>query len=171
MPNTYTLIASSTVGSGGTASVTFSSIAATYTDLVVKISSREESESNTEMRMRINGNTSSIYSTRELRGTGSTAASFTLSGTLAVAGRQNTAASTGSTFGNFEIYLPNYANTSYNKSFSSDSVTENNATTAYTSFVAGLFSSTSAITSLSFFCEVGDLAQYSTFYLYGITNS
>ena len=32
---TYVLIASNTVGSGGASSVTFSSIPATYTDLVV----------------------------------------------------------------------------------------------------------------------------------------
>lgn len=170
MPNTMTLIASSTVGAGGAANIDFTSIPATFTDLCVKASAREESASNTELRMRINGNTSSVYSTLELRGTGSAVSSFTLSGTFAVAGRQNTNASTGSTFGNFEVYLPNYLSSS-NKSFSADSVTENNATLAYTSFVAGLFSDTTAITSLSFFCEAGDLAEYSTFYLYGVKNA
>ena len=171
MPDTFTLIASSTVGSGGAAIVEFTSIPGTYTDLCVKASSREESASNQELRMRINGNTSSIYSTRELRGTGSAAGSFSLSGTTAAAGRQNVASSTANTYGNFEIYIPNYTNTSINKSFSSDSVAENNGTAATASFVAGLISSTSAITSLSFFCEAGDLAEFSTFYLYGVKNA
>ena len=35
---TYTLIASNTVGSGGTASIEFNSIPQTYTDLLIKIS-------------------------------------------------------------------------------------------------------------------------------------
>ena len=171
MATTFTLIASATVGSGGAASIDFTSIPSTYTDLLVKLSSREESADNQELRMRTNGNTSSIYSTRELRGTGSAAGSFTLSGTTAAAARQNVASSTANTFGNAEIYIPNYTNTSNNKSFSSDSVAENNATAATQSLIAGLISSTSAITSLSFFCEVGDLAQYTTATLYGIKNS
>ena len=37
MANTYVLISSSTVGSGGAASIDFSSIPATYTDLVLKL--------------------------------------------------------------------------------------------------------------------------------------
>jgi hypothetical protein len=40
MANTFTLIASSTVGSGGAASIDFTSISSTYTDLVVKLSLR-----------------------------------------------------------------------------------------------------------------------------------
>jgi len=40
MANTYTLIASSTVGSGGAATVSFSSITATYTDLCLLASVR-----------------------------------------------------------------------------------------------------------------------------------
>jgi hypothetical protein len=171
MPNTFTLIASSTAGSGGTSAFNFTSIPSTYTDLCVKISSREESASNQELRMRVNGNTSSIYSTVEIRGTGSAVSSFTLSGTFAAAGRQNVSSSTANIFGNAEIYIPNYTNTSNNKSFSSDSVAENNGTAATASFVAGLISSTSAITSLSFFCESGDIAEFSTAYLYGIVKS
>jgi len=40
MPNTMTLIASSTVGAGGSTAITFSSIPSTYTDLVIKHSLR-----------------------------------------------------------------------------------------------------------------------------------
>ena len=46
MPNTMTLISSSTVGSGGTASISFSSIPNTYTDLVVKLSVRSTASTN-----------------------------------------------------------------------------------------------------------------------------
>lgn len=167
MPANYVLLQRIELNASA-ASVTFSNIPQSgYTDLKVVASAREDSASNTELRMRINGNTSSVYSTRELRGTGSAVSSFSLSGTFAVAGRQNTASSTASTFGNFEVYIPNYLSSS-NKSFSSDSVTENNATLAYASLVAGLFSDTTAISSLTFFAEVGNLAANSTFSLYGL---
>lgn len=167
MPANYVLLQRIELNASA-ASVTFANIPQSgYTDLKVVASAREDSASNTELRMRINGNTSSVYSTRELRGTGSAVSSFSLSGTFAVAGRQNTASSTASTFGNFEVYIPNYLSSS-NKSFSSDSVTENNATLAYASLVAGLFSDTTAISSLTFFAEVGNLAANSTFSLYGL---
>ena len=40
MANTFVLLASTTVGSGGASSIDFTSIPATYTDLVVKVSGR-----------------------------------------------------------------------------------------------------------------------------------
>ena len=40
MATTYTLISSVTVGSGGAASIEFTSIPSTYTDLVLKLSAR-----------------------------------------------------------------------------------------------------------------------------------
>jgi hypothetical protein len=171
MANTYKLIASSTVGSGGAASIDFTSIPATYTDLLVKASSREESQSNLYLYLRINGVTSSSYTVRALRGSGSARLSYVAPDNKFISGMQNMTSETANTFGNYEIYFPNYTNTSNNKSFFSDSVSENNASTAYTAITAGLFSNTSAISSLSFFAEVGDLAEHSTFYLYGIKNS
>ena len=43
MANTYTLIASQTVGSGGASAINFGSIPNTYTDLLVKVSARMSS--------------------------------------------------------------------------------------------------------------------------------
>ena len=45
MATTYKAISTVTVGSGGAASITFSSIPATYTDLVLKISGRHDTSS------------------------------------------------------------------------------------------------------------------------------
>jgi hypothetical protein len=77
--------------------------------------------------------------------------------------------STASTFGSTEIYITNYAGSS-NKCLSSDSVNENNATTAYSVLTAWLWSNTSAITSLSITSDGAgnNFAQYSTATLYGI---
>ena len=72
MANTYTLI-SSNVLSSSAASVTFSAIPATYTDLVVKTSVRETNNSGV-MLCKINGTTTG-YTGKELTGSGLAAAS------------------------------------------------------------------------------------------------
>jgi hypothetical protein len=167
MPNTFTLIASSTVGSGGAASIDFTSIPSTYTDLLIKISVRSDyaARSNT-VQLNINGSAIS-FTSKDLYGSGSAAASF--SGTVGI-GAVSAAASTSNTFANSEVYIPNYAG-SNNKSYSVDSVQEDNQTEAYADLVAGLLSNTAAITSLSIKSNVGSFVQYSTAYLYGIVKS
>jgi hypothetical protein len=172
MATTFTLIASVTVGSGGAASIDFSSIPSTYTDLCLKISARNVSGAQVFDYLKIGFNGSvADYTLRTLEGDGSSAASYTRS-TFGVnfAGRFNGAGSTSNTFGNAEMYFPNYAG-STNKSMSVDTVTENNGTTAYATLLAGLWSQTAAITSISFTTEISNFAQHSTATLYGIKNS
>ena len=67
MANTYQLINSNTVGSGGTATVTFSSIPATYTDFKVVASARTNASNayNDWIVVSYNGSTTSL-SFREL---------------------------------------------------------------------------------------------------------
>jgi hypothetical protein len=165
---TMTLISSNTVGSGGISSVTFSSIPATYTDLVVKASLRTDNASNLTGLITFNGSSSS-FSFRQLEGNGASVASY--NGTTNATNTENGTGTTASTFSSFEFYIPNYAG-STNKSFSVDSVTENNATTAYQDLSANLWSNTAAITSISLAPgSTANFVQYSTFYLYGIKNS
>ena len=173
MANTYTLIASNTVGSGGVASVTFSSIAATYTDLLVKVSARTDRAvgSASDFSFTFNGSTTT-YTDKYLygngSGTGSGSNAYTNQG---FAGNITQATMTASTFGSVDIYVPNYAGSNY-KSSSTDAVTENNATLTYDMLVAGLWSNTAAVTSMTFqSASGGNFVQYSTFYLYGIKNS
>ena len=165
---TYTLIASNTVGSGGVSSVTFSSIPATYTDLVVKLSVRNSNAANSaQVFTSVNG---SAGSSRVLRGSGSAASSFTDSSAIETA-RASAASSTANTFSNIELYFPNYTS-AIAHSISSDGVSEDNSSTAYAELAAGLSSSTAAITSLTFDTNgSGNFVQYSTAYLYGISNS
>jgi hypothetical protein len=163
---TFTQIGSAvTVGSGGAASIDFTSIPATYTDLVIKISARTNTTTPNIM-ITLNGSTSS-FTNKVLYGTGSSAASTSYARFVAY-GSMST--DTSSTFGNSEIYLPNYAG-STNKSFSSDAVHENNATAANAGISAGLWSNTSAITSISLAPDSGSFVQYSTAYLYGVSNA
>ena len=168
MANTFELIASSTVGSGGVASVTLSSIPATYTDLLLRASVRGSSASvNQSYQITFNGSSTTGLTMRRLYGSGASAASDTGISTEGVG-----ATATASTFSNDDFYIPNYASANY-KSFSVDNVGENNAATAYAFLDAGLWSNTAAITSIVLTATGtgGDLKQYSTFYLYGIKNS
>lgn len=175
MANTYTLIASSTVGAGGTASIDFSSIPQTYTDLCLKVSMRNTIAATYSVpSFRLNGSTSSIYSQRRLLGSGSGSSSNadnnTSYGLLAIG---QAATSTSNTFGNYELYLPNYTS-SNNKSWSIDQVSENNGTEAYAVLWAGIWASTNAINQITIqdaTGAAGNIVQYSTFYLYGIKNS
>ena len=167
---TMTLIASNTVGSGGASSINFASIPQTYTDLCVKVSARgNQSAVYTTAFMTFNGDTSASYSYLNLQGTGSAvnsgvASSQTYEQIINATGTTATA----NTFNSTDIYIPNYTGSTY-KSASSDDALETNATTAYLTLNAGLFSKTNAITSLTI--SATSFVQYSTFYLYGIKNS
>ena len=165
MPANYTLIEKITVGAGGASSVTFSGIPQTgYTDLVVKASLRASVDGD-GITMRFNGSTFG-YSSRQLFGTGSSANSNTPSQTdFATVGYTTTV--TSNTFGNLEVYIPNYTS-SNNKSISNDSVQEANQTQAYSNLVASLWSNSAAITSITMGTQSGSFNVNSTFYLYGV---
>jgi len=173
MANTFILIASSTVGAGGAASIDFTSIPSTYTDLVILYSGRSTSNAGqtwAPIRATFNGS-SSTWSNRAIYGDGSSASSGN-SSSLSEFGQASSSLSTSSTFSNGSIYIPNYAG-STNKSSSTDAVSENNGTSALASLTADLWSTTSAITSISLQIPsaYGLFAQYSTAYLYGVKNA
>jgi hypothetical protein len=163
-----TLIATATTTSGGpTASITFSSIPATYTDLLV-VASIKSTTTNSSFYVHntyvLYNNNSSNYTRRQLNGDGSTVVSF--SGSDRIIGFVPTSDSTANTFGSLQLYVPNYAG-STNKSYSVETVTENNATTARQTITAGVWANTSAINELKIECD-GGFATNSTMSIYGI---
>lgn len=175
MATTYEAIATVTVGSGGAADITFSSIPATYTDLVLLCSIRDAytvSGVTTQLRIRFNGDSSNVYSDMNLYGNGSSAASYSRSSQSYVRNTSiPTSLATASTFGSTFIYIPNYGS-SNNKSISFDGVTENNATEANAELTAGLWANSAAMTSIVISSQSGaNLVQYSSATLYGIKNS
>jgi hypothetical protein len=170
MATTCKLIAKNVLGST-TASVTFSSIPGTYTDLLLVWSgaSNRSGLTYTDVRGRFNGATSDTNHTgRWLYGNGASTASGT--DTYCRFGYATGATATANTFGSNEIYIPNYAG-STNKSYSGTFVHETNATTAYMIAHAGLWSSTSAITSVEIIPDSASFTSGSSFFLYGITKS
>jgi hypothetical protein len=161
---TYTLISSSTVGSGGTTSIDFTSIPGTYTDLLISCSLRN-SGTNSDCYLTVNG---SGGSDRWVFGYGNGMGAT--SGTRIYI-ESCISSQTANTFSNSQIYIPNYT-TSVARAISTDTVTENNAVSnMLTLLSAGLSSSSSAVTSLSLVVLAGSFVQYSTAYLYGIVKS
>jgi hypothetical protein len=165
MPENYVLLERTELNADA-ASVTFANIPQSgYTDLKIVMSVRDTYAAvSAALFVGFNGSTSSL-SSKYLQGSGSSAVSGNLT-SLALAGLNTGANATANTFSNIELYIPNYTSSNF-KSYSADSVTENNATEAYTNLIAGLWSNTAAITSMTFTCGTAFTAG-STFSLYGI---
>lgn len=170
MANTYTLIQSVTVGSGGAASIEFTSIPQTYTDLVLVCSLQNNAAVGAADRSYFvyANNSTTSYTYRRLTGYNGSASSDSGSSAIvgAVGGTTNS-----SVFNNAQIYIPNYTS-SNNKVFSCDNVSEANSTTNYElDMSAILWSNTAAITSLKLVINSQNIVQYSSASLYGIKNS
>ena len=162
-------IATVEVGSAGSATIDFTSIPQGYTDLKLVLSTRNSAAAIQIVNvMKFNALTTG-YTDRYLYGSGS----VTGSGTSIAAPSANGvgdapgANATASTFGNQEIYIPNYTSSNA-KSSSVDSVAETNGTAAYMELIANLNTTTSAITSITLYPLSGTYVQYSTATLYGI---
>jgi hypothetical protein len=164
----FTLIETKTLGADA-ASIEFTSIPQTFTDLVVLCSLRStESAVSSFGRIEFNGvsTVDSGSSRRDLSGSGSAATSSGGVGSLLFP--INGSTSTANTFGNGTIYVPNYT-AAVNKSLSIDAVNENNATAALQFLIAGLWPITTAISSLQINNFANSLVAGSTISLYGIT--
>jgi hypothetical protein len=154
------LIETKTLGTAA-ASIEFTSIPQTFTDLVLKLSIRNDFSDTQAFDLLVNG--TQVTSYRNLVGTGSATASNT--NYLGLAPASN---STSNTFGSNKFYIPNYRS-AVSKSISVDSVTENNATAAFQTISAGLSAVTAAITSLRIDSRSSSFVAGSTISLYGIT--
>jgi hypothetical protein len=174
MANTYTLISSVTVGSGGASSINFTSIPSTYTDLCIKLSARGTLTGVTwqNLRLRFNSDSASNYSYKLLAALSGSVLSASETSTYLRYSYGTYADATASTFSNAEYYITNYTS-SNNKSISYDSVAENNSSTVYAlALTAGLWNNSAALSSIAITPDAGgDWAQYSTAYLYGISNA
>lgn len=162
-----TLIEHIEVTAASVASVEFDLIPDTYTDLMLVASIRSTyAVTTSNVLLSLNG-TGSV-TRRALLGSGSSASSTTSGGGSGYSGVVSGANSTSNTFGNMTYYFPNYAG-SNQKSISTDSVSENNATEAYQAIHALLWSESSVIDTITLTDMSANIGQYSSFTLYGIT--
>lgn len=174
MATTYTLI-SSNVLTGSAASVTFSSIPSTYTDLVLRVSARSTAaDYRSQMRSTFNGSSATNYSDTILYAFfgAASAGSIRSSGATFAAGDYTVGSTaTTNTFSNGEIYIPSYL-ISQNKPISVSIATENNnATDIAMAATANLWRDTTAISSMTLVLDSGSFDTNSSFSLYGIKSS
>ena len=167
MATTYNLISKQTVGVDGVTSVSFSNIPQTYTDLVLYISDRNVASGSAQIYIKLNGSTSSYTYKALYTASGSAGGG---SGTDSASYVEDNASMTASTFSSGYVYIPNYTSSNY-KSYSIDGVQEGNTANVYTWLQSSLWSNTSAVTSITFTENGSGFKQYTTFYLYGVSNS
>ena len=171
MPNTYILIQAQTLTSSA-ASVTFSSIPATYTDLTLRTSIRLDSTApNTYINFN-NDSATTRWSTTYFRGNGSTVVSNrSTDSNEAYIINANVSTSTASTFSNNEIYIPSYSISSTRQT-STFSAQESDTASALTTFTSAYYNTSATVSAVKLLPNGGvNFVSGSSFYLYGIKNS
>jgi predicted secreted protein len=168
----YESIATETVGSGGSATVEFTSIPATYKHLQIRAIVRgADASTNKNLYINFNSDTGSNYSWHLLFGNGSSAGSSSgVSSTAMQAQRMPANTSTAGLFGAVVADVLDYANTNKNKTVRALAAFDDNAGGYGSIFrvTSGLWMDTDAVTSIQMTMNVGNIAEHSHFALYGI---
>ena len=161
----YESIATTTVGAGGSSSITFSSIPSTYTHLQIRVMAIGSAA---EGYMRFNSDTGSNYSYHVLYGNGSSAGATSSTSTTRVLGTGFAAGASSATNPYVTVIdILDYANTNKYKTTRALDGQDLNGS-GIIDLNSGLWQSTSAITTVNLFCNSGSYNQYSSFALYGI---
>ena len=155
-------------------SIDFTAISSGYTHLCLKASLRQ-TDNSSFCGLKVNGGVTGL-SSRIIYGNGSVDGSLTyaVAGDYNLWGYINASSYTSNTFSSTEFIIFNYAS-NVAKPISIDSVAENNDAIAPAIISAGLYNSSTAITSLSLvplnssLQPAGTFTQYSSATLYGIT--
>lgn len=169
MANTFIKIQTVTVGSGGAATIDFTSIPQTYTDLAIQFSSKT-SRAATQANLAIQFNSSSSnLSSKFLYGIDAAVTGFTNASAIDFGSTGNT---TTSLFGSAFIYIPNYTS-SNNKNVSIDSTGESNDANLFIRITSGIWANSAAITSVTLLLRdaATTFNQYTSATLYGIKSS
>lgn len=168
MPTTYTAIESIYV-SGTQATVSFTNIPNTYTDLVVRYSARSTvSDTQDTIYIDFNNSGGTFYSYTEIQGSSSGVSASTSSNLSAV----QTFGPLGATaianaFSTGEVYIPNYKFADA-KPFGWDTTNARYSSSERIHIVSGRWNDGSTITTIRFDLASGSFAANSNFHLYGI---
>jgi len=171
--NSYESISTVTVGSGGSASVSFTSIPATYTHLQIRGINRLSTAGTDTLStiMRFNSDTGSNYtSSHVLFGTGASAqgAASGTSQTSMVMVNTPKNGNTASAFGVLVCDILDYANTNKYKTIRCLGGYDGNDTNGIVTFRSSAWMNTGAVTSITLLGSADNFVQYSQFALYGI---
>ena len=157
---------------GSAASVTFTGIPQTYTDLVVRMSIRDNSSYYANILFAVlSGDSGTNYSQTRLYAADNVAASGRRSSTAgmiiedAAEGSTNTA----NTLSSVEMIIPNYTGSGYKPLAITSAVETNTASTNYMlTAQAGLWRNSAAVSSIMLYPSSANFVSGSTFHLYGI---
>lgn len=166
----YESIASVTVGSGGTATVTFSSIPSTYTHLEVRALYGTSSATSSNL-LRLNNDTGSNYARHYIVGSGSaasaSAAATQTAGWFSDWGPGGVTTSPGAAV----MQILDYTNTNKYKTVRILNGYDGNGS-GYIGLYSALWQSTTAVNRIDILAPTsGTITQYSSFALYGIKGS
>ena len=153
-------IATVTVGSGGSSTITFSSIPSTYTHLQIRAIHNDASNSN--LKYQFNGDTAANYDWHQLYGDGASAGANTSTTDAYGLGSYITAQ-----WGVSILDLLDYTNTNKYKTMRNIGGTDNNGS-GYVGLQSGLWRNTAAVTQVVLAPTGGSFVQYSHFALYGV---
>ena len=154
--------------------ISFNNIPQTFSDLKVVISARSTgSTANQGMYVQFSSDSGNNYSDTILRTSSGSVNSYENTSTNAFRELEiPNDLCTANTFSSIEMYISNYANTSYKKQVIIDLAKESNSTNAPTMLQlrADLWSNTAAITNIVLGTNIAapNFSVYSTFSLYGV---
>jgi hypothetical protein len=165
----YESIATINVGSGGSSSINFTSIPATYTHLQIRIMGRTDRAAVYDaVRLRFNSDTGANYAEHGVYGDGVTLAAYgSASATGSYVYRTAGGSAPSNTQGVIIVDILDYANTNKYKTLRSLGGVDANASGGNLYFNSGLWMNTSAITNITLE-PIGSFQQYSSLALYGI---
>lgn len=179
MAYTYEYIASSIL-STNTATITFSSIPSTYTDLELRIMAKGNNSGDgtfNHMVFSVNNSSAAMYNSVHTRGdagaSNNQSASKATNITYGLASYIDGPTAPADAFGASSIYFFNYAGPAY-KPFRWHSANEYNVSPRYTNWGGGVINTNTAISSIEIRSDQFTITSYqagSQFYLYGIKNS
>ena len=170
--NSYESIQTFTVGSGGTASISFTSIPSTYSHLQLRLLTRtNRADTNDFMTIRFNGDSGSNYAYHSLYGNGASAGANDTGTSTGTPWSGVTAGgnATASMFGAAVVDVLDYSATTKYKTTRLLSGTDQNGINGRIYFMSNLWQNTAAITTVTIIPTHGTLfSEYSSFALYGI---
>jgi hypothetical protein len=171
VPNSYESISTVTVGSGGTSSISFTSIPSTYAHLQIRAIGKtsDTADNGSNFSIQLNGSGMTYQHFIRADGGGSViGSSLSSSGFIGYAPASLSSAT--DTFGPFVVDILDYANTTTTKTVRSfNGYDTNSAGNALLGLYSTFQNSTSAVSSITITAQSSrTILQYSSFALYGI---
>lgn len=167
MPTTYDSLATTTLGSN-TQTVTFSNISSAYTDLKIIVGNlRMSVDNSSNITLFVNGDTNTNYSYRNIWNNASSIGSQGFQNTFRIVLNYGNLQLSSTQPAMVEIDMLNYSG-STNKTFLSRFSGDKNGTLSGLTAQVGLWRSTAAINSVSFYGDGCDISSGTVISIYGI---